>query len=68
MSEKSIIIGTGLARLSTGCYARLNGYSIRIFEHHSKTGGKVQRYFYSGWQVVQIICHKDNKQFSTNIL
>ena len=40
MGDKSIIIiGAGLAGLSTGCYAQMNGYQSRIFEHHSKPGG-----------------------------
>ena len=40
MSEKSIIIiGAGLAGLSTGCYARMNGYRTHIFEHHNIPGG-----------------------------
>lgn len=40
MADRSIIIiGTGLAGLSTGCYAQTNGYRSRIFEHHSKPGG-----------------------------
>ncbi|MBI4713200.1 MAG: NAD(P)/FAD-dependent oxidoreductase [Planctomycetes bacterium] len=40
MEEKSvIIIGAGLAGLSAGCYAQLNGYKSRIFEHHSQPGG-----------------------------
>lgn len=40
MSEKSIIIiGAGLAGLSTGCYAQMNGYHSHIFEHHSAPGG-----------------------------
>jgi len=40
MAEKSIIIiGAGLAGLSTGCYAQMNGYSTRIFEHHAVPGG-----------------------------
>ncbi|NLI11442.1 MAG: NAD(P)-binding protein [Peptococcaceae bacterium] len=34
-----IIIGAGLAGLSTGCYARMNGYSTRIFESHTLPGG-----------------------------
>jgi len=34
-----IIIGAGLAGLSTGCYAQMNGYESRIFEHHTKPGG-----------------------------
>jgi len=40
MAEKSIIIiGAGLAGLSAGCYAQMNGYRSHIFEHHSKPGG-----------------------------
>lgn len=40
MPEKSIIvIGAGLAGLSTGVYARLAGYPVRIFEHQSHPGG-----------------------------
>ena len=40
MTEKSlIIIGAGLAGLSTGCYAQMNGYQSHIFEHHSVPGG-----------------------------
>ena len=34
-----IIIGAGLAGLSTGCYAQMNGYASKIFEHHSVPGG-----------------------------
>jgi len=40
MTEKSlIIIGAGLAGVSTGCYAQMNGYQSHIFEHHSVPGG-----------------------------
>ncbi|MHB1033875.1 MAG: phytoene desaturase family protein [Pirellulales bacterium] len=40
MPEKSVlIIGAGLAGLATGCYARMNGYAARIFEHHGVSGG-----------------------------
>jgi phytoene dehydrogenase-like protein len=40
MSEKSIlIIGAGIAGLSTGCYAQMNGYRTRILEQHSLPGG-----------------------------
>jgi len=40
VAEKSIIIiGAGLAGLSAGCYAQMNGYRSHIFEHHSKPGG-----------------------------
>lgn len=40
MARKSIgIIGAGLAGLSAGCYAQMNGYRCTIFEHHSSPGG-----------------------------
>jgi len=40
MSDKTlVIIGAGLAGLSTGCFAQMNGYSSRILEHHSQPGG-----------------------------
>jgi len=40
LSKKSmIIIGAGLAGLSTGCYAQMNGYASKIFEHHTQPGG-----------------------------
>ena len=42
MAEKTIIIiGAGLAGLSAGVYAQINGYRARIFEHHSQPGGVV---------------------------
>jgi phytoene dehydrogenase-like protein len=34
-----IIIGAGLAGLSTGCYAQINGYQTKIFEMQDKPGG-----------------------------
>jgi phytoene dehydrogenase-like protein len=40
MSDTSlIIIGAGMAGLSAGCYARMNGYDVRIFEQHFLPGG-----------------------------
>ena len=40
MTKKSIIIiGAGLAGLSTGIYGQMNGYRTRIFEHHKIPGG-----------------------------
>lgn len=39
-NKKSIIIiGGGLAGLSAGCYALMNGYDVRIFEHAAIPGG-----------------------------
>jgi phytoene dehydrogenase-like protein len=40
VSDKSIIIiGAGIAGLSAGCYARMNGFRVRIFEMHTMPGG-----------------------------
>jgi phytoene dehydrogenase-like protein len=40
VSEKSIVIvGAGMAGLSTGCYARMNGYKATILEMHNIPGG-----------------------------
>ncbi|NOX92554.1 MAG: NAD(P)/FAD-dependent oxidoreductase [Gammaproteobacteria bacterium] len=34
-----IIIGAGLGGMSSGCYARMNGYDAQIFEMHEIPGG-----------------------------
>jgi phytoene dehydrogenase-like protein len=39
MTQSIIIIGAGIAGLSAGCYAQMNGYKSRIFEMHDKPGG-----------------------------
>jgi phytoene dehydrogenase-like protein len=40
MVDKSmIIVGAGLAGLSTGCYGQMNGYSTKIFERLPNSGG-----------------------------
>ncbi|MFW9833472.1 MAG: phytoene desaturase family protein, partial [Candidatus Thorarchaeota archaeon] len=63
MADKSmIIIGAGLAGLSTGCYAQLNGYDSKIFEHHTKAGGvaavwRRKDYLIDGG-IHFLICHK----------
>ena len=38
-SKSIIIIGAGLAGLSTGCYSQMNGYKTKIFEMQNKPGG-----------------------------
>lgn len=37
--KTAIIIGAGIAGLSTGCYAQLNGSNTCIFEMHERPGG-----------------------------
>ena len=39
MDKSIIIIGAGIAGLSAGCYAQMNGYGTQIFEMHDKPGG-----------------------------
>ncbi|HAU32064.1 MAG TPA: hypothetical protein DCW46_07385 [Desulfotomaculum sp.] len=46
-----IIIGAGLAGLSAGCYAQMNGYKSRIFEYHSKPGGVAASWERSGYLI-----------------
>ncbi len=51
MAEKSlIIVGAGLAGLSAGCYARMNGYATRILEHHHAPGGVAASWRKDGYQ------------------
>ncbi len=40
MTQKSILtIGAGIGGLSTGCYAQMNGYDVRVLEMHTVPGG-----------------------------
>jgi phytoene desaturase len=39
VGKSVIVIGAGLAGLSAGCYAQMNGYNSRIYEHHTVPGG-----------------------------
>lgn len=63
MTQKSIIIiGAGLAGLSTGCYSQMNGYQTKIFEHHATPGGvatcwKRKGYIIDGG-IHFLMCHK----------
>ncbi len=52
MAEKSLtIIGAGLAGLSTGCYAQMNGYQSHIFEHHTAPGGVAAAWKRKGYTI-----------------
>jgi len=39
MDKSIIIIGAGIADLSTGCYSQMNDYRTHIFEKHTIPGG-----------------------------
>lgn len=52
MDEKSItIIGAGIAGLSAGCYAQMNGYQTQIFEMHHKPGGCCTSWGREGYKI-----------------
>lgn len=46
-----IIIGAGVAGLSAGCYARMNGYRTHIFEMHTQPGGLCTSWRRKGYTV-----------------
>ncbi|TSA24677.1 MAG: NAD(P)/FAD-dependent oxidoreductase [Bacteroidetes bacterium] len=53
MSKKILVIGGGIAGLSAGCYAQMNGYDSEIFEMNAIAGGlctgwKRQGYTFDG--------------------
>ena len=39
MEKTIMIVGAGLAGLSTGCFAQMNGYKTKIFELQANPGG-----------------------------
>jgi len=45
MEKKVIIVGGGIAGISAGCYARMNGFNTTIYEMHSIPGGLC-----TGWE------------------
>jgi phytoene desaturase len=57
-----IIIGAGLAGLSTGCYSQMNGYQTQIFEHHAAPGGVATSWKRKGYTIDGgihfLMCHK----------
>jgi len=50
MSKKIVIIGGGVAGLSAGIYARLNGFDTEIIEMHSITGGQCTAWDRKGYR------------------
>lgn len=57
MEKSIIIIGAGIAGLSTGCYAHMNDYSTRIFEMHNKPGGLCTAWKRNGYTIDGCIHH-----------
>ncbi len=50
MAKKVVIIGGGIAGLSAGIYARLNGFETEIIEMHSVTGGQCTAWDRKGYR------------------
>jgi phytoene dehydrogenase-like protein len=51
MTKKIVIIGAGIAGLSAGCYARMNGYDAEIYEMHSLPGGMCTAWKRKGYTI-----------------
>ena len=51
MARSIAIIGAGIAGLSAGCYARMNGYDVRIFEAHTQPGGLCAGWHRQGYTI-----------------
>ena len=50
MAKKIVIIGGGVAGLSAGIYAKLNGFDSEIIEMHSVTGGQCTAWERKGYR------------------
>ncbi|MEZ5000738.1 MAG: NAD(P)/FAD-dependent oxidoreductase [Bacteroidales bacterium] len=50
MSKKIVIIGGGVAGLSTGIYSQLNGFDSEIIEMHSRSGGQCTAWDRKGYR------------------
>jgi phytoene dehydrogenase-like protein len=49
MEKSMIIVGAGIAGLSCGCYARMNGFKTTILEMHTSPGGLCAAYDRKGY-------------------
>ncbi len=49
MEQRMVIVGAGIAGLSTGCYARMNGYRTVIHETHTIPGGLCTAWMRAGY-------------------
>ncbi|MFC1964783.1 phytoene desaturase family protein [Chloroflexota bacterium] len=51
IDQTIIIIGAGIAGLSAGCYAQMNGFQTQIFEMHDKAGGLCTSWQRKGYNI-----------------
>jgi phytoene dehydrogenase-like protein len=57
LADKSIIIiGAGIAGLAAGCYGRMNGYGVQIFEQDSRPGGLCTAWERKGYTINGGLC------------
>ena len=57
MAKRIIIIGSGIAGLSAGCYAQMNGFQTEIFEMHNQPGGQCTAWKRGGYTFDGCIHH-----------
>jgi phytoene dehydrogenase-like protein len=55
--DSIIIIGAGIAGLSAGCYAQMNGYRSRIMEMHDRPGGVCTSWSRNGYTFDHSLIH-----------
>jgi phytoene desaturase len=48
-SKSAIVIGSGVAGLSTASYLGKNGYEVTIIEKHNQAGGRARQYSHEGF-------------------
>jgi len=57
--KEIVIIGGGIAGLSAGCYAKMNGYDAHIFEMHNLPGGLCTSWKRKGYTQVSVGVNMD---------
>ncbi len=55
--KRIVIIGAGIAGLSAGCYARMNGFEVDVFERHSIAGGVCTGWRRDGYVIEGCVHH-----------
>ena len=51
MEKKIVVIGAGIAGLAAGCYARMNGYQVELYESHKVPGGLCTSWNRKGYKI-----------------
>jgi len=64
MSKSIIIIGGGIAGLSAGIYARMNGFNSAIYEMNSMAGGLCTAWSRKDFTIFKKLFTKDYTDFT----